>query len=67
MRTRSKTHIRNARRLIASEDVEAAGPAVREAVSSLDRAVKKGVLHPNNAARRKSRIMRQLAAVSRSE
>ena len=31
-----------------------------EAIRSLDRAAAKGILHPNNAARRKSRLMRQL-------
>ena len=32
------------------------------AVSELDRAAKKGVIHRNNAARRKSRLMKQLNA-----
>jgi len=36
--------------------------AVRAAVSELDRAAKKGVIHKNNAARRKSRLMKQLNA-----
>ncbi len=34
--------------------------AVRVAASELDRAAKKGVIHRNNAARRKSRLMKQL-------
>src|SRR5579875_2810253 len=51
-----KTAIKKARLAIASGlDAEA---AVRNAISTLDRAVKKGVLHPNNAARRKSRLMK---------
>jgi small subunit ribosomal protein S20 len=33
--------------------------AVREAVRELDIAVRKGVLHANNAARRKSRLMKR--------
>jgi Ribosomal protein S20 len=33
-------------------------------VSALDRAVAKGVLHRNNAARRKSRLMKRLQAAS---
>lgn len=33
--------------------------ALRQAISALDRAVTKGVLHRNNAARRKARLMRQ--------
>jgi len=32
------------------------------AISVLDRAAQKGVLHPNNAARRKSRLMQKLNA-----
>jgi small subunit ribosomal protein S20 len=33
---------------------------VKEAISSLDRAAGKGLIHKNNAARRKSRLMKQL-------
>jgi len=35
--------------------------AIREAVSALDKAAEKGVIHKNNAARRKSRLMKRLA------
>ena len=35
-----------------------------EAVRSLDRAASKGVLHRNNAARRKGRLARQMAKMS---
>ncbi len=53
-----KTQITKARQAIATDaDAEA---AVRDAVSELDRAAKKGVIHRNNAARRKSRLMKQL-------
>jgi small subunit ribosomal protein S20 len=55
-----KTQITKARQAIAAEaDAEA---AVRDAVSELDRAAKKGVIHRNNASRRKSRLMKQLNA-----
>jgi small subunit ribosomal protein S20 len=37
------------------------------AVSALDRAAAKGVLHRNNAARRKSRLMKRLAAAGATE
>ncbi|HXF50830.1 MAG TPA: 30S ribosomal protein S20, partial [Dehalococcoidia bacterium] len=47
--------------------IEQAAPnvmeALREAQSALDRAAKKGVIHPNAAARRKSRLMRRLHAM----
>jgi len=36
------------------------------AVSALDRAVSKGVLHRNNAARRKSRLMKRLQATGQA-
>ena len=55
-----KTQITKARQAIAADaDAEV---AVRAAVSELDRAAKKGVIHRNNAARRKSRLMKQLNA-----
>ncbi len=55
-----KTQITKARQAITAE--AQAEEAVRAAVSDLDRAAKKGVIHPNNAARRKSRLMKQLNA-----
>ena len=35
-----------------------------DAVRALDRAASKGILHPNNAARRKARLTRQMAKVA---
>lgn len=35
-----------------------------DAVRALDRAASKGILHPNNAARRKSRLARQMAKLA---
>jgi small subunit ribosomal protein S20 len=59
-----KGHVRGAikrtRTAIAAGDLTAAQEYLREAVSHLDRAAKKGVIHPNNAARRKSRLMKLL-------
>ncbi len=55
-----KTYVTKARQAIASG--ADAQEAVRAAVSELDRAAKKGVIHRNNAARRKSRLMKQLNA-----
>ena len=55
-----RTQITKARNAIATgEDAE---EALRRAVSELDRAAKKGVIHRNNAARRKSRLMKRLNA-----
>lgn len=38
---------------------ENASEVLKKAISTLDRAVKKGVLHQNTAARKKSRLVRQ--------
>ncbi len=55
-----KTNITKAEKLIFSGELESAQAAATVAISSLDRAAEKGVIHPNNAARRKSRLMKKL-------
>jgi small subunit ribosomal protein S20 len=57
-RSRVKTAVRKAEQLIFSG--QASEDAVREAVSTLDKAAVKGIIHKNNAARRKSRLMKKL-------
>ena len=44
---------------IDTEDWDAAEAAIQRAVSALDRAAQRGVMHANTAARRKSRLLRQ--------
>ena len=58
----TKSKITRAEKLIASKKGAEAGPAVTEAISSLDRAAKRKVIHPNTAARKKSRLMKKLNA-----
>ena len=60
-KTETRTIVARANRSLESGDAEAAHPAVMSAVQTLDRAVRKGILHKNNAARRKSRMMAKLA------
>ncbi|MFC2022185.1 30S ribosomal protein S20 [Chloroflexota bacterium] len=60
IRSLCKTNVTKAERLIVSGDLETAQEAVVTAISSLDKAAEKGVIHPNNAARRKSRLMKKL-------
>ncbi len=55
-----KTNITKAERLIFSGELESAQEAAIAAISSLDGAAEKGVIHSNNAARRKSRLMKKL-------
>ncbi|MEY4338220.1 MAG: ribosomal protein [Actinomycetota bacterium] len=54
-----KTRVKNARTAAGTETAE---EALRLAVKRLDVAAAKGVIHPNQAARRKSRLMKQLNA-----
>ncbi|MDQ4076737.1 MAG: 30S ribosomal protein S20 [Chloroflexota bacterium] len=58
----ARTAVKKARNVIESGDMAAAEEAVRRACAMLDRAASKGVIHPNNAARRKSRLMARLNA-----
>ena len=62
-RSRTRTETKQALMAIESADVEQAREATLEAIRTLDKAANKGVLHPNNAARRKSRLMKHLAAL----
>ena len=52
----ARTRIRRAEKLIQQGDADNAALAVGDAISTLDKASNKGVIHPNNAARRKSRL-----------
>ena len=52
----------NQARAAFEEDAPETKEAVMKAISMLDKAAEKGVIHPNNAARRKGRLMKRLAA-----
>jgi small subunit ribosomal protein S20 len=56
--------VKKAEQAISAGNVEAANAATLEAVSVLDRVANKGVIHKNNAARRKSRLMTKLNALA---
>jgi small subunit ribosomal protein S20 len=59
-RSRARTYVKKTRRLIAEGQLEQAEIVARQAISALDKAAQKGVIHVNNAARHKSRLMKQL-------
>src|SRR5579864_1954513 len=63
-RSAVKTLVSRARRPATGEAAGLSSDEVRRAISALDKAAEKGVLHPNNASRRKSRLM---AAVARMQ
>ena len=62
IRTECKTNITKAEKLISAGKVDEAKKAVVTATSTLDKAAVKGVIHPNNAARRKARLTKKLNA-----
>ena len=57
VKSATKTAVGSAVARIASGDLDAARDEVRAAISALDRAARKGVLHANKAARGKSRLL----------
>ena len=67
VRSVTKSSITKAEKLIASKKGEDAKAAVTEAISSLDRAAKKKVIHPNTASRKKSRLMKKLNASTKTK
>ncbi len=60
-RGKARTLVAKARIMVDAGDEAKTAEAVRQAVSALDKAAEKGVIHKNNAARRKSRLMKRLA------
>ena len=53
----ARTFLRKALSAIRTEDAEKSQVEVLNAIRALDKAAAKGVIHKNNAARRKSRLM----------
>ena len=67
LKSSTKTHFTQAEKLIAANQLEPAQKAVADTISALDRDAKKGVIHPNTAARRKSRLMKKFNQAKLSE
>jgi small subunit ribosomal protein S20 len=61
IRSRVKTLVKQAR-----ESERPTGESLRAAISALDAAARKGILHPNAAARKKSRLVRWAASQTAS-
>ena len=58
VKSKIKTYVKKAKATIETGDAEATKQAVSVAVSVIDSAAEKGIIHKNAAARRKSRVMR---------
>ncbi len=59
--TRTRNFVKSARAALKEGEAKAAEASVREAIRDLDKAASRGIIHKRNAARRKSRLMKQLA------
>ena len=60
LKTRANSSIKKARISILEGNLDNSNISVQNAIIALDKAAKKGAIHKKNAARRKSRITRQL-------
>lgn len=65
-RGRARTYIKKTRIAIEAGNLEDAREQSLLAIKALDRAASKGILHKNNAARRKSRLLKQLSTLEQS-
>ena len=52
---------------VASKSIEGASAALKEAISAIDKAARKGVIHRNTASRRVSGLSRMVNSISSSE
>lgn len=64
-KSQTRTSVKKARLSYAEGDVEAARSATVTAIKALDKAAEKGIIHKNNASRRKSRLMKHLNALQK--
>ena len=62
-RGQARVAVRKARTVMEGDNIEESKAAVIAAVSALDKAAEKGVIHRKNASRRKGRLMKKLAAL----
>jgi small subunit ribosomal protein S20 len=65
-RSSARTLVKRAEIAIRGGDADTASQAVQRAVAALDRTASKKVIHPNNAARRKSRLMAKFNAMGQA-
>ncbi len=66
-RASARTYVKRVRRLIDENKLDEAELVARDAYQTLDKAARKRVIHPSNAARRKGRLMAALAAARAAE
>lgn len=60
-----KKLVKDSNKLISSKDKDSS-LTVLKAISAIDKAVESGILHKNAAARKKSRLMKKLNAITKT-
>ncbi len=63
VRVATRTRVKQANQAVAAGEIALSETAVRQAMRALDKAAEKGIIHKNNAARRKSRLIKKLKAM----
>jgi small subunit ribosomal protein S20 len=58
-----KTYVKKVRTNVTASDAETTKEALRQAIKMIDKAAQRGIIHKNQAARRKSRITKQANTV----
>lgn len=67
VKTKLKTLSKKVSTEVASKNIEGASAALKEAISAIDKAARKGILHRNTASRRISGLSRLVNSISSSE
>lgn len=65
VRTRMKTYLKKVDEAIEQQNAEQIAAAVKQALTEIDVAARKGVIHKNTAARKKSRLQRRATAAAK--
>lgn len=60
-----KSAVKETKSAIASGDKQKSAEGLKKAMSALDKAVKKNVIHKNTASRRKSRLAKAMAKLEK--
>lgn len=66
-RSNLRTTIKKVLTSVTENNASQAQTALQEAISAIDRAASKNIIHKNNAARKKSQLMRKINALAPSE
>ena len=66
VKSKIRTLVKKVRTAVSEKRVEEVKDRLQTAVSALDTAAKRHIIHPRNAARRKSRLMRLVNSIEKN-